>query len=74
MGEITYGLERLALYLQGVEDFQSLIWSRHDDEVVTYADVFHQYEVEMSAFNSMKQTSLACRISSIFSKRNRPGP
>ena len=51
MGEITYGLERLALYLQGVEDFQSLIWSRHDDEVVTYADVFHQYEVEMSAFN-----------------------
>ena len=51
MGEITYGLERLALYLQGVEDFQSLIWSRHDDEMVTYADVFHQYEVEMSAFN-----------------------
>ena len=51
MGEITYGLERLALYLQGVEDFQSLIWSRDDDEVVTYADVFHQYEVEMSAFN-----------------------
>ena len=49
--ELTYGLERLALYLQGVEDFQSLIWSRHDDEVVTYADVFHQYEVEMSAFN-----------------------
>ena len=51
MGEITYGLERLALYLQGAEDFQSLIWSRHDDQVVTYADVFHQYEVEMSAFN-----------------------
>ena len=51
MGEITYGLERLALYLQGVEDFQSLIWSRRDDQVVTYADVFHQYEVEMSAFN-----------------------
>ena len=51
MGEITYGLERLALYLQGAEDFQSLIWSQHDDQVVTYADVFHQYEVEMSAFN-----------------------
>ena len=51
MGEITYGLERLALYLQGSEDFQSLIWSQHDDQVVTYADVFHQYEVEMSAFN-----------------------
>ena len=51
MGEITYGLERLALYLQDAEDFQSLIWARHDDHVVTYADVFHQYEVEMSAFN-----------------------
>ena len=51
MGEITYGLERLALYLQGAEDFQTLIWSQHDDQVVTYADVFHQYEVEMSAFN-----------------------
>jgi glycyl-tRNA synthetase alpha chain len=50
-GEITYGLERLALYLQGVDDFQQLIWSQSDNETVTYADVFHQYEVEMSAFN-----------------------
>jgi glycyl-tRNA synthetase alpha chain len=50
-GEITYGLERLALYLQGVEDFQQLVWSQSDDTLVTYADVFHQYEVEMSAFN-----------------------
>ena len=50
-GEITYGLERLALYLQGVEDFQQLVWSQSDDVLVTYADVFHQYEVEMSAFN-----------------------
>ena len=51
MGEITYGLERLALYLQGVEDFQDLIWTKTDNQTVTYADVFHQYEVEMSAFN-----------------------
>lgn len=50
-GEITYGLERLALYLQGVEDFQELIWSDSGGETVTYADVHHQYEVEMSAFN-----------------------
>jgi glycyl-tRNA synthetase alpha chain len=50
-GEITYGLERLALYLQGVEDFKQLVWSQSEDTVVTYADVFHQYEVEMSAFN-----------------------
>ena len=51
MGEITYGLERLALYLQGVEDFKELIWTRRGDQLVTYADVYHQYEVEMSAFN-----------------------
>ncbi len=50
-GEITYGLERLALYLQGVEDFRELIWSRNGNDVVTYADVVHQYEVEMSSFN-----------------------
>jgi|TARA_B110000240_G_scaffold197428_1_gene252621 glycyl-tRNA synthetase alpha chain len=51
MGEITYGLERLALYLQGVEDFKQLIWTKTDNQTVTYADIFHQYEVEMSAFN-----------------------
>ncbi len=51
MGEITYGLERLALYIQGVEDFQELIWTTNENQTVTYADVFHQYEVEMSAFN-----------------------
>jgi len=50
-GEITYGLERLALYLQGVEDFRQLVWSQNDNQTVTYADVFHQYEVEMSGYN-----------------------
>lgn len=50
-GEITYGLERLALYLQGVEDFRDLVWSNHEGNVVTYADIFHQYEVEMSGYN-----------------------
>ena len=51
MGEITYGLERLALYLQGVEDFKQLIWTQTDNRAVTYADVYLQYEIEMSAFN-----------------------
>jgi glycyl-tRNA synthetase alpha chain len=51
MGEITYGLERLALYLQGVEDFKELIWTKNSNSAVTYADVYHQYEVEMSTFN-----------------------
>ncbi|MBC8272741.1 MAG: glycine--tRNA ligase subunit alpha, partial [Gammaproteobacteria bacterium] len=50
-GEITYGLERLALYLQGVEDFRQLVWSQNGSRTVTYADVFHQYEVEMSGYN-----------------------
>lgn len=50
-GEITYGLERLALYLQGVEDFKQLVWAENGNQTVTYADVFHQYEVEMSGYN-----------------------
>lgn len=50
-GEITYGLERLALYLQGVEDFKDLVWSEGKNGVVTYGDVYHQYEVEMSRYN-----------------------
>lgn len=50
-GEITYGLERLAMYLQGVDTVYDLVWTRHGDRVVTYGDVFHQNEVEMSRYN-----------------------
>ena len=50
-GEITYGLERIAMYLQGVESIYDLVWTHSDTGVVTYGDVFHQNEVEMSAFN-----------------------
>ncbi|MDH5738385.1 MAG: glycine--tRNA ligase subunit alpha [Gammaproteobacteria bacterium] len=50
-GEITYGLERLALYLQDVEDFQDLVWAKAGNQRVTYADVWLQYEKEMSVFN-----------------------
>jgi glycyl-tRNA synthetase alpha chain len=50
-GEITYGLERLAMYLQGVKSVYDLVWARTAHGVVTYGDVFHQNEVEMSAFN-----------------------
>jgi len=51
-GEITYGLERLAMYLQGVESVYDLIWTqgRHNTPV-WYRDVFHQNEVEQSAYN-----------------------
>lgn len=50
-GEITYGLERIAMYLQGVESVYDLIWSRGRSGEVTYGDVFHQNEVEQSQYN-----------------------
>ncbi len=50
-GEITYGLERIAMYLQGVESVFDLIWTQGPQGTVTYGDVFHQNEVEMSAYN-----------------------
>lgn len=51
MGEITYGLERLAMYLQNVESVYDLVWSETPFGTVTYGDVFHQNEVEQSTFN-----------------------
>ncbi|HSB95632.1 MAG TPA: glycine--tRNA ligase subunit alpha [Spongiibacteraceae bacterium] len=50
-GEITYGLERLAMYIQGVDSVYDLVWTRGPEGVVTYGDVFHQNEVEMSRYN-----------------------
>ena len=50
-GEITYGLERIAMYLQGVDSIYDLIWAHGPDGDVTYGDVFLQNEVEMSTFN-----------------------
>jgi glycyl-tRNA synthetase alpha chain len=50
-GEITYGLERIAMYLQGVDSVYDLIWAKGPDGDVTYGDVFHQNEVEMSTYN-----------------------
>ncbi|MDP3032968.1 MAG: glycine--tRNA ligase subunit alpha [Rhodocyclaceae bacterium] len=47
LGEITYGLERLAMYLQGVENVFDLVWAPG----VTYGDVYHQNEVEQSTYN-----------------------
>jgi glycyl-tRNA synthetase alpha chain len=51
-GEITYGLERIAMYLQGVDSIYDLVWTKNvDGKVITYGDVFHQNEVEMSTYN-----------------------
>ena len=46
-GEITYGLERLAMYLQGVDNVYDLTWT----EGLSYRDVYHQNEVEQSTYN-----------------------
>jgi len=50
-GEITYGIERIAMYLQGVDSIYDLLWSEGSAGKVTYGDVFHQNEVEMSRYN-----------------------
>ncbi|WP_240725198.1 glycine--tRNA ligase subunit alpha [Mangrovimicrobium sediminis] len=50
-GEITYGIERIAMYLQGVDSIYDLVWAEGPAGKVTYGDVFHQNEVEMSRYN-----------------------
>jgi glycyl-tRNA synthetase alpha chain len=50
-GEITYGLERIAMYLQGVDSVYDIIWTDNKFGKITYGDIFHQNEVEMSKYN-----------------------
>jgi len=50
-GEITYGIERIAMYLQGVDSIYDIVWTDGPNGKVSYGDVFKQNEVEMSAFN-----------------------
>ncbi len=50
-GEITYGLERLAMYLQSVESIFDLVWTDGPLGRITYRDVYHQNEVEQSKYN-----------------------
>lgn len=50
-GEITYGIERIAMYLQGVDSIYDIVWTDGADGRITYGDVFKQNEVEMSEFN-----------------------
>ena len=50
-GEITYGLERVAMSLQDVDSIYDLVWSYSNDTPITYGDIFHQNEVEMSEYN-----------------------
>ena len=50
-GEITYGLERLAMYLQDVESIFDIVWTDGPLGRISYGDVFHQNEVEQSRYN-----------------------
>lgn len=50
-GEITYGLERIAMFIQGVDSMFDIVWADGPNGRVTYGDVFHQNEVEMSTYN-----------------------
>ncbi len=58
-GEITYGLERLAMYLQGKDNVYDLVWTEREERgkggmtqhILTYGDVYHQNEVEQSTYN-----------------------
>jgi glycyl-tRNA synthetase alpha chain len=51
MGEITYGTERLAMYLQDVDSVYDLVWTKSGNRTITYGDVYHQNEVEQSKYN-----------------------
>jgi glycyl-tRNA synthetase alpha chain len=67
-GEITYGLERLAMYLQGKENVFDLAWTTTRDDgtqrTLTYGDVYHQNEVEQSTYNF--EQSNAPRLTELF--------
>jgi glycyl-tRNA synthetase alpha chain len=54
MGEITYGLERLAMYIQGKESLFDIVWADGPDGPITYGDIYLQNEVEQSTYNFEK--------------------
>ncbi|MGE3920118.1 MAG: glycine--tRNA ligase subunit alpha [Gammaproteobacteria bacterium] len=71
-GEMTYGLERLAMYLQGVENVYDLIWTKDcNEKPVTYGDVYHQNEIEMSKYNfDLADTAMLFDQFEIFEKES----
>jgi glycyl-tRNA synthetase alpha chain len=51
-GEITYGIERLSMALQAIDNVYDLAWSQNNNgNIITYGDLFHQTEIEMSKYN-----------------------
>ena len=66
-GEITYGLERIAMYLQGVESVYDLVWAKG----VTYGDVHHKGEVEWSIHNfEVADVDLQRQLFDLFEKES----
>lgn len=51
MGELAYGIERLVMHIQNKRSMFDLLWANTPRGAVTYGDIFHQNEVEMSAYN-----------------------
>ncbi len=52
LGEITYGIERLAMYIQSKANFKDIVWTVHPTQgPLTYADVYLQNEIEQSTYN-----------------------
>ena len=61
-GEITYGLERLAMYIQGVDSVYDLVWTDGEFGRVTYGDVFNQNDQPTTLNMPMWQKCLSCLI------------
>jgi len=51
LGELAYGTERLAMYIQGVESVFDLVWGHTSEGPITYGEIYHQNEVEQSSYN-----------------------
>ena len=51
LGELAYGIERLAMYVQGVDRTADLVWGHTPNGPITYGDIYQQNEVEQSAYN-----------------------
>lgn len=50
-GELAYGIERIAMYLQNVDSSKDIVWANHNGKITTYGDIFLQNEQEMSTYN-----------------------
>ncbi len=64
--ELTYGLERIAMYLQGVNSVYDLVWHRDAGRIIKYGDIYHRNEVEQSTYNF--EVSNAERIARLYTE------